>query len=180
MSFRVRAVAGFFVAGAAGRGMRRRSYQKTVPSGTPGEPTWAPWPSALHDARHSGASTSDGPQSGKFRWQRQLETSITPGPVIGADGTIYVASNTGIFHALDPATGNDRWTYDLGHAGGGDLSVSPHSCCPVATFSYRAHNSWSHCRQRAYTSGHRTSRAYRLLRSPPTETASMSATCPAA
>ncbi|HEX4225583.1 MAG TPA: PQQ-binding-like beta-propeller repeat protein [Pseudonocardiaceae bacterium] len=88
--------------------------------------TASPWPSALHDARHSGVSSSAGPTTGRIRWQRKLEDAVVPGPVIGGDGTIYVSSNAGILHAIDPATGNDRWTYDS-HATqpDSDLSVSP-------------------------------------------------------
>ena len=91
----------------------------------PGTTTWAPWPSAQHDARHSGASTGDGPTAGAVRWSRDLGSGITPGPVVGPDGTIYAAANDGVLHAIDPATGSDRWTHDSGHRGGGDLSTSP-------------------------------------------------------
>jgi outer membrane protein assembly factor BamB len=50
---------------------------------------------------------------------------VTPGPVVGPDGTIYAASNGGVLHALNPSTGNDLWTYDSGHTRiGDDLSVS--------------------------------------------------------
>lgn len=94
-------------------------------SGSPGTASWAPWPSALHDARHTGASTADGPTTDMVRWHRRLEGAVTPGPVVGADGTVYAASNGGVLHALDPATGADRWTYDSRHSGGGDLSTSP-------------------------------------------------------
>lgn len=96
-----------------------------IPSTAPAVANWAPWPSALHDARHSGASTAAGPHGGVVRWRRELEGAVTPGPVVGADGTVYASSNGGVLHALDPATGADRWTYDSGATGGGDLSVSP-------------------------------------------------------
>jgi hypothetical protein len=88
--------------------------------------SWAPWPAALHDFRHSGASTADGPNAGIFRWRRSLEAAVTPGPVVAPDGTIYAASNAGVLHALDPVTGADRWTFDSGHrAADNDLSTSP-------------------------------------------------------
>lgn len=96
-----------------------------VPAAPAGTATWAPWPAALHDARHSGASASAGPRTGAVRWRRRLEGAVTAGPVVGPDGTIYASSNGGVLHALDPATGADRWTHDSGHRGGGDLSVSP-------------------------------------------------------
>ncbi|HWD06199.1 MAG TPA: PQQ-binding-like beta-propeller repeat protein [Amycolatopsis sp.] len=95
------------------------------PRASAGTATWAPWPSALHDARHSGASATAGPVRGTVRWRRRLEDKVTPGPVVGADGTIYLASNGGVLHALDPGDGHDRWTYDSGTRAGGDLSVSP-------------------------------------------------------
>ncbi|WP_326565221.1 PQQ-binding-like beta-propeller repeat protein [Amycolatopsis rhabdoformis] len=94
----------------------------TEPAGTT---AWAPWPSALHDARHSGTSATTGPTHGTIRWQRRLEGAVTPGPVVGADGTVYVASNGGVLHALDPADGHDKWTYDTKNPVGGDLSISP-------------------------------------------------------
>jgi outer membrane protein assembly factor BamB len=63
--------------------------------------------------------------AGTVRWRRNLEGAVTPGPVIGVDGTIYASSTAGVLHAIDPVTGADRWTYDSGYTGGGDLSVSP-------------------------------------------------------
>jgi len=78
-----------------------------------------------HDARHSGASSDDGPVNGTVRWRRRLAGPVTPGPVLARDGTIYVASNAGVLHALDPGTGADRWTVDAGtNATGADLSTS--------------------------------------------------------
>jgi outer membrane protein assembly factor BamB len=52
---------------------------------------------------------------------------VTPGPVVGSDGIIYLASNAGILHAIDPATGKDLWTVDGGGPATGetDLSTSP-------------------------------------------------------
>ncbi|MCW2652933.1 MAG: hypothetical protein QOE41_1558 [Mycobacterium sp.] len=60
------------------------------------------WPAALHHARHSGASASSGPTAGVPRWQRHVEGGLTPGPVVGPDGTIYAASNGGVLHASTP------------------------------------------------------------------------------
>jgi outer membrane protein assembly factor BamB len=87
----------------------------------------APWPEALHDAAHSAGSSTVGPSTGHLEWSRQLEGSITPGPSIGANGVIYVATNGGVLHALDPATGTDLWTFNGGSpiTGETDLSVSP-------------------------------------------------------
>jgi len=85
------------------------------------------WPGAIHDARHGSAVRSGvvGPQTGHVRWARRLEGNVTPGPALGADGTVYAASNAGLLHALDPATGVDRWVFDGGSAYGSDLSTTP-------------------------------------------------------
>ncbi len=61
-----------------------------------------PWPEALHDPTHSAGSSAIGPSTGHLEWSRQLGGSITPGPSIGTDGTIYVATNGGVLHALNP------------------------------------------------------------------------------
>ncbi len=94
-------------------------------SGSPARPSWTAWPQALYDAQHSGASPATGPETGHVRWSRQLEGNVTPGPVVAADGTIYAASNAGVLHALDPATGKDRWVVDERGSYGLDQSTSP-------------------------------------------------------
>jgi outer membrane protein assembly factor BamB len=96
-----------------------------VPAAAPGSRTWTAWPSELHDARHSGSAATVGPAMGRIRWRRDLSGGVTEGAVVGTDGTIYVASDAGILHAIDPATGKDRWTYDAHATTNTDLSVSP-------------------------------------------------------
>jgi len=85
------------------------------------------WPGAIHDARHSSAVGAGvvGPQAAHIRWERRLEGNVTPGPAVGADGTVYAASNAGTLHALDPATGADKWRFDGGRSYGSDLSTTP-------------------------------------------------------
>ncbi|HTU75858.1 MAG TPA: PQQ-binding-like beta-propeller repeat protein [Trebonia sp.] len=97
----------------------------SAPATVPGTPAWTPWPSELHDARHSGSATVAGPATGKIRWRRELAGGVTQGAVVAADGTIYIASDAGILHALDPSTGKDRWTYNAHATTKTDLSVSP-------------------------------------------------------
>jgi outer membrane protein assembly factor BamB len=83
----------------------------------------APWPEALHDPAHSAGSAAIGPSTGHLEWSRQLGGSITPGPSIGADGTIYVATNGGVLHALNPSTGADLWTFNGGSAFTGETDL---------------------------------------------------------
>lgn len=96
-----------------------------VPVSPAGGSSPAPWPSAGHDARHSGSTAALGPLDGRLRWERRLEGNVTPGPAVAADGTIYAASNAGVLHAIDSSTGADRWTYDGGGSYGSDLSTTP-------------------------------------------------------
>jgi outer membrane protein assembly factor BamB len=81
---------------------------------------------ALHDNRHSATATVDGPASGHVQWTRDLGGNITPGPAIGADGSIYVSTNAGLLYALNPADGTTRWSLNGGGAvvGGQDLSTT--------------------------------------------------------
>jgi outer membrane protein assembly factor BamB len=81
---------------------------------------------ALHDARHSGVAHVDGPTDGHVLWQRDLGSDITPGPVVAGNGTIYVATDAGVLHAINPANGTDQWSLQATSKGGDtDLSVSP-------------------------------------------------------
>ncbi len=83
------------------------------------------WPAASGDAGRTSPAVTTGPQTGRRAWQRRLEGAVVPGPVVGADGSVLAASNGGVLHALDPASGADRWTYDGGGSYGSDLSTSP-------------------------------------------------------
>jgi outer membrane protein assembly factor BamB len=104
-----------------------RSAQMSV-AGTapPGMRSWAPWPQAQHDARHSGTSVTSGPTAGKVVWQRTLAAGPVPaGPVVGNGNTAYLTGPDGYLHAIDLATGKDRWATQTGSSVSGDLSVAP-------------------------------------------------------
>jgi outer membrane protein assembly factor BamB len=83
-----------------------------------------PWPEAERDAGHSGTAAVAGPQAGHIRWQRHLEGVVTPGPIVGPNGVVYAASNGGVLHAIDLATGRDRWSFNGRGSYGSDLSTS--------------------------------------------------------
>lgn len=82
------------------------------------------WPAAGFDARHSSATDATGPRTAHVRWARKLDGNVTPGPVIGVDDTIIVATNAGVLHNLDPHSGADNWTFDGMGGYGVDLSTS--------------------------------------------------------
>jgi len=90
-------------------------------------PAPSAWPEGLHDSAHSATASVTGPSTGRVEWTRALGANITPGPVVAADGTIYVATGAGVLHALNPTTGADLWTFDGGgpYTGETDLSTSP-------------------------------------------------------
>jgi outer membrane protein assembly factor BamB len=50
---------------------------------------------------------------------------VTPGPIVGPGDVVYAASNAGVLHAIDLATGEDRWSFNGGGSYGSDLSTSP-------------------------------------------------------
>lgn len=122
-------------AGLAACGTSASSSPISLPSRPPtGAPPAAgvsyraptPWPGALHDARHSGASDAQGPTSAHVLWTRQLGAPVVAAAAVGPDGTIYDSATNGILHAIDPLTGADKWTFD-GHGStdnGEDLSTS--------------------------------------------------------
>lgn len=87
----------------------------------------APWPMALRDATHTGTAAVLGPQSPQVLWEDHLVGGISAGAVIGAGGTVYIATLSGTLYALDPSTGGVQWTVSGGAAfpGTTDLSVSP-------------------------------------------------------
>ena len=89
------------------------------------ERSYAPWPVALHDSRHSSAAPVNGPVTGKIAWRRTLEGPVVPGPVVGRGGVAYAASNGGVLHALQVSDGGEVWSFDGGGAYGSDLSSSP-------------------------------------------------------
>ena len=130
------------LAALVGAGTAAAAYPSTTgpaPTTRPWVAAPTPWPEAFHDPRHTGASASVGPQSAAVRWRCQLRSGLTGGPVVEADGTILVATDDGILHALDPATGDALWTLPSGQAvtGHSDLSTSP-AVLPDGTIAWPA------------------------------------------
>lgn len=108
----------------------QRNPQPVAPSGAPprtppAEASYAPWPVALHDPRHSASSPIAGPTTGRIAWRRRLEGPVVPGPVVGRGGVAYAASNGGVLHALRVRDGSELWRFDGGGSYGVDLSSSP-------------------------------------------------------
>jgi outer membrane protein assembly factor BamB len=126
--FVVALVAGLLTAGcSSGNGAAKAVTGPATgpaPSG-PAPEGYAPWPEAEHDAAHTSQAALRGPQTGHIRWKVDLGSPISPGPSVGADGTIYESSDAGVLYALDPATGHEVWRFDgAGTIGGNDTSTT--------------------------------------------------------
>lgn len=74
----------------------------------------SPWPMFGHDARHTGQSAYNGPQTDSLLWTYAITDSIYgSSPIIGSDGNIYIASCYGdAWGALNAFTsmGFRRWS----------------------------------------------------------------------
>jgi len=126
--FVVALVAGLLTAGcSSGNGAGKAVAGPAAgpaPSG-PAPEGYAPWPEAERDATHTSQAALRGPQTGHIRWKVDLGSPISPGPSVGADGTIYESSDAGVLYALDPATGHEVWRFDgAGTIGGNDTSTT--------------------------------------------------------
>ena len=49
--------------------------------------------------------------AGNQRWQTFTPGYLTSSPALGSDGTVYIGSFDRSLHALDPATGAERWAF---------------------------------------------------------------------
>jgi outer membrane protein assembly factor BamB len=103
----------------------RRAGSAGAASGGPLVSSGRDWSTLLDGASHFGVSPTEGPQTGRVRWERKLEGPIVQGPV--THGSVaYVSSTKGILHAIELASGRDRWTFNGGpSASTADLSTSP-------------------------------------------------------
>ncbi len=70
------------------------------------------WASELHDAQGTAWTEIAGPASGAIQWTFTDEAGFPGGPVVAADGTVYVAANSRTLYALNP-DGSTRWKADL-------------------------------------------------------------------
>lgn len=73
------------------------------------------WPTFRGNPGHTGATTDPGiTGTPQILWTFTARRGFTP-PVIVA-GIVYALSNDGVVHALDAATGSERWSFAMGVA----------------------------------------------------------------
>lgn len=73
----------------------------------------APWPLAAQCPQNRGIAMSEGPLVYTNRWTVDLGGPSSATPAIGADGTVYLGGDTGIFHAV-AADGSIKWNVATG------------------------------------------------------------------
>lgn len=72
----------------------------------------SPWPMFQHDAQHTGRSPYVGPRTPALKWSFGPERISRSHPVIGEDGSLYLASMDGTLYALN-RDGTERWRFSL-------------------------------------------------------------------
>ena len=78
---------------------------------TPGPPlASSAWPMYQHDLRHSSQSPYNGPSWPALSWSYDTGP-VNASPVIGPDGTVYIAEWYGTVYAFNP-NGTLKWSYD--------------------------------------------------------------------
>ncbi|MGH2351331.1 MAG: PQQ-binding-like beta-propeller repeat protein, partial [Chloroflexota bacterium] len=70
----------------------------------------APWPQFGRDGTRAALSSVNGPATPVRAWVFNTGSAILSGPVIGADGTIYVGTENFRIHAIR-SDGTERWTF---------------------------------------------------------------------
>ena len=90
-----------------------------TPTPTPTALLVSPWSMYRHDAQRSGATACEGPEVPELKWTFQAGGRLSA-PIIAADGTIYVDSEDGNLHAIEPS-GGEKWAYALP----GEVTASP-------------------------------------------------------
>ncbi|PSP65746.1 hypothetical protein BRC79_08330 [Halobacteriales archaeon QH_8_67_27] len=90
-----------------------------APTATPGASSFASWPTFMRNNEHWGHHPDARAPHGSVSvdWSRQFDQSQLNATAVLADGTLYVGAggagdSDGSFHALDPVTGETKWSID--------------------------------------------------------------------
>jgi len=74
----------------------------------------SPWPMLHGGPQHGGLSPYDTSHvDGTLKWSLDTKHGIEASPVIGPDGTIYIATHGNNLHAVSP-NGKEKWKFDAG------------------------------------------------------------------
>ena len=83
-----------------------------VPAAAAGPQPNAAWAQFKGDAQKTGRSPLVGPTAPEVKWTFAAGSPITSGPVIDADGTVYIGTENSRIYAVD-ATGKQKWMYQI-------------------------------------------------------------------
>lgn len=70
------------------------------------------WPTFAHDAANTGHTRAQGPGDPELLWTKETGIVTTTPAVV--EGVVYVGDVGGTVYALDAASGDEEWTYDVG------------------------------------------------------------------
>ena len=73
----------------------------------------ADWPMFGHDPQHTGVAGESVEPPLELLWKFKTNSSSRYSPAI-SDDTVYIGSDDGYVHALDAATGTEKWEYKVG------------------------------------------------------------------
>lgn len=71
------------------------------------------WPMFLHDLRHTGQSSYNGPSWPNLKWNFDTGVLVYSAPMIASDGTIILGAAQGTVYAFNP-DGTVKWSYNTG------------------------------------------------------------------
>ena len=71
------------------------------------------WASTYHDSHGTRWTPENGPQMPTLLWRFEVPDGLTGGPAVAADGTLYLASSSGLLYALSPDN-NLLWQTETG------------------------------------------------------------------
>ena len=90
-----------------------------TPTATPGASSFASWPTFMRNGERWGHHPdATGPHEGiAVDWRKQFDQSTVNATPVLADGTLYIGAggsgdDDGSFHALNPVTGETKWSKD--------------------------------------------------------------------
>ena len=84
-----------------------------------------PWPMFGRDLQNTRRSPFIGPQSANLKWKFDVGDDFYGSPIIGADGTVYVAGSwPGWLYAIDPG-GSLKWKYPIADTWAESPSIGP-------------------------------------------------------
>jgi hypothetical protein len=120
-----------------GAGLWWRAYAAnaavaTLPAAAPTPaPGGHPWAAERGDAPGTLAAVWSGGKTPAVAWRFEEQSGLSGGPAVAADGTVYLAAQSGALIALDP-DGHERWRAELPAPPFGGPAIGPDGTLYVA------------------------------------------------